>query len=127
MMVETRQAWSLQQELVRSEFGNYSKTSEGREEAEILDAQAQPLQDLRTSKGQFTEVWPVPSVFPATGAAGRDPRSFEVVLVRISRGSSVGSRWPTADDKRLTIDRSKLLTGSPVDTERTGGFRRSKR
>jgi hypothetical protein len=37
---ETRQASSLQQELVRSEFGHYSKTSKGREETEVLDAQA---------------------------------------------------------------------------------------
>src|ERR1035441_2689655 len=84
---------------VRSEFGNYSKTSEGREEAEVLDAQAQPLQDLRTSAGLFTEVWPVPSVFPATGAAGRDPWSFEVVLV--SQSSVISCQW-FANVQRLT-------------------------
>src|ERR1035437_698683 len=89
---------------VRSEFGNYSKTSEGREEAEVLDAQAQPLQDLRTSAGLFTEVWPVPSVFPATGAAGRDPWSFEVVLVEktlfaVRRSLFAGFRKPTTNSE----------------------------
>jgi hypothetical protein len=64
-----------------AKFGNYSKKSEGREEAKVLVAQAQSLQDLRTSAGLFTQVWPVPPVFSAVGAAGRDPWSFEVVLV----------------------------------------------
>jgi hypothetical protein len=64
-----------------AKFGNYSKKSEGREEAKVLVAQAQPLQNLRTSAGLFTQVWPVPPVLSAVGAAGRDPWSFEVVLV----------------------------------------------
>jgi hypothetical protein len=44
----------------------------------------------------------MPSVFPATGAAGRDPRSFEVVLVKASLAFMlVVCDWsfPTMDDE----------------------------
>jgi hypothetical protein len=88
---------------VRSEFGYYRKTSEGRhgeqdqaaecKEAEVFFAQAQPLQDLWTSTGLFAQVRPVPSVFQDVGAAGRDPRSFEVVLVE-KQFSVVGYQLP---------------------------------
>jgi hypothetical protein len=75
---------------MRSEFGDYSKTSEGREEAEVLDAQAQPLQDLRTAAGVSAKVRALPVVFPAVGPAGRDSGSFEVVVVR---NTGVGGSW----------------------------------
>jgi hypothetical protein len=68
-------------EKLGAKFGHNSKKSEGREEAEVLVAQAQPLQDLRAATGFFTEVRHLPSVFPWPGAAGRDSRCFEVVLV----------------------------------------------
>jgi len=83
---------------VRSEFGDYSKTGKGRrgeqdkaakqEDSEVLNAQAQPLQDLWASASLSAEVRALPSVFPRIGIARRDSGRFEVVLV----GKHVASR-----------------------------------
>ena len=66
----------------------------------------------------------MPSVFPAVGAAGRDPRSFEVVLVEELLFAIRRSLFAdfANDEKRIANDVHKLLTGSPLDAERTGGF-----
>ena len=53
----------------------------GREEAEVFDAQAQPLQVLRTSARVSAQVWHLPLVLPPARAARRDSRGFEVELV----------------------------------------------
>jgi hypothetical protein len=68
------------QELI---FGDNSKESQRRKEAQVLRAQAQPLQDLRTPARLSAEVRRMPLMFPRPGAARRDTRGFEVVLVGI--------------------------------------------
>jgi hypothetical protein len=70
----------------------------------------------------------MPSLLPATGAAGRDPRSFEVVLVEELLFAIRRSLFASFanDEQRIANDVDKLLTGSPLNAERTGGFRRSK-
>src|SRR5438128_12595996 len=75
--------------------GHYSKTSQGREdprkvsagagqqrtEAQVLHAQAQPLQAVRTAARLFAQIRHLRSVFPRVGAARSDPWSFKAVLV----------------------------------------------
>jgi hypothetical protein len=79
--------------MIQSErfHGHNSKTSEGRheffdeagqrKEAQVLFAQAQPLPHLRTSTRVSAQVRHLPAVFPRAGAAGRNSRGFEVILV----------------------------------------------
>src|ERR1700746_595075 len=71
--------------------GYYRKTSKGRKEAQVLFAQAQPLQDLRTSARFPAQVRHLPALLPRAGVAGRDSWSFEVVLVRQSSVVSLRS------------------------------------
>src|ERR1700758_5090025 len=117
------------------QFGNDSKTSERRrrvtpgqaEETEIFHAQAQPLQVLRTSARVPAQVRHLPLVLPPARAARGDSRGFEVVLVTRHQSLVVGrSQKPTTKDKRPTTE-VQAAAGSPLDAERTGGWRRSKR
>src|SRR6266404_5499924 len=77
--------------------GNYRKTSERRKreretqaedrraapgEESFLEPAPQPLPDMRTSAGIPAALRAVPAVLPATGAARRDSRGLQVVLVR---------------------------------------------
>src|ERR1700746_3258833 len=77
--------------------GYYRKASKGRKEAQVLFAQAQPLQDLRTSARLPAQVRHLPALLPRVGTAGRDSRSFEVVLVK---QSLVVRRWSLAKKRR---------------------------
>jgi hypothetical protein len=61
--------------------GDYSKTSEGRKKAQVLDAQAQPLQALRTPARLSAQVRHLPLVLPPARAARGDSRGFEVFVV----------------------------------------------
>ena len=74
------------------------------EEAQVFHAQAQPLQALRTSARFSAQVRHMPLVLPAAGAAGGDPRGFEVVVVvgdlALRRGRA-RSGWPGSSNVRI--------------------------
>jgi hypothetical protein len=57
-----------------------------KEEAEVFEPSAQSLQVVRAAARLPAQVWHLPLVFPGTGAARRDTRRFEIVVVREEKG-----------------------------------------
>src|SRR5205807_4027220 len=94
--------------------GNYCKDGEGHEEkAQVLHAAAQPLQDLWAAARVPAQVRHLPLVLPRAGAAGRDSRRFQVVLVTklevqlAAAGSSTEANGRRLEEKQANeVDRS---------------------
>ncbi len=56
---------------------------EGKDEAEIPSARAQPLPELRAAAGLLAQVPALPNLLSRFGFGGRDSRSYKVELVTI--------------------------------------------